>query len=82
MTYSLPLRLTILHLEQRLFTDAETFMYFNLLASLTRTFPSQNCDYIKNRCFCPELTCLGQNDRAIIRDQHGVFPMSGQRTIG
>jgi hypothetical protein len=26
MTYTLPLRLTILHLEQRLFTEDETFM--------------------------------------------------------
>lgn len=52
MTYNLPLRLTILHFEQRFLIDAETFMTQNLLLTAGLSIPDQNHDYIKNHTRC------------------------------
>jgi hypothetical protein len=48
MTYNLPLRLTILHFEQRFLIDAETFMTLILLATAGLNSSDQNHDYTKS----------------------------------
>jgi len=54
MTYTLPLRLTILHLAQRFRTDGETFMT-KLLANF-HSLHSQDFNYTRSSILCLDYT--------------------------
>jgi hypothetical protein len=56
MIYTLPLRLTILHLAQRFRIDGETFISTFLLANDHSSQNSQEFDYILSFNFRPDYT--------------------------
>ena len=81
MTYSLPLRFTILHFAQRLRMDGDTFMFDNSLKLRRPGMGSQRRDYTTGYRFRPEHACpvsqLSQNEGISLCDRDGMLKMSG-----
>ncbi len=83
MTYTIPLRRTILHLAQRFRTDGETFM--TILLANFHSLDSQVVDYTRSFCIRPDYTQfsrLGSRDsqdkRFSFGDSHGMLKMGCQ----
>ena len=71
MIYTLPLRLTILHLAQRFRIDGETFISTFLLANDHSSQNSQEFDYILSFNFRPDYTLffawiMGQSGEEVL----------------
>ena len=84
MTYTMPLRRTILHLAQRFRTDGETFMT-TLLANF-HSLDSQVVDYTRSSFIRPDYTQFSklhgsrdsQDKRFSFGDSHGMLKMGRQ----